>query len=378
MTKPTLPIITDRITQSQSMSLITSTVIGVSVLTLPRMSTEIANQQGWIPIFIGFLLAMAAVWVVTLLSVRMNGQSFANFVARTLGPKKYPVLGKVLGIPLLLAYVGYWLIVTALVARTFGEVVVTAVLLETPLEVIVGSMLALTLYLCLSKDKVVFRVNEFLLPLMVAPLLILGVMAFQKANFTRLMPVFPLETKGILQTVAGTALAFQGYEIILQFASRYDEKVKYVRANMLGMGFVGLVYVLIVIAGIVTFGHEELQRLTWPTLELVKSVNVPGLVLERAEAVFIGVWVAAVFTTAGNCFYAGTRLLCDTFGIRKPQYVAIGLVPVLYLVAMNPRNQFDLFAALNRTSFAGILLAVVIPVALLGLSFFRNSGTDAK
>jgi spore germination protein len=256
--------------------------------------------------------------------------------------------------------------------------VVTAVLVETPLEVTVASMLLLTFYFALSKDKVVFRVNEFLFPLMVVPLLILGILAFQKANYTRLLPLAPIETKGILQDLMGTILVYHGYEIILQFSSRFSSETKYMRANLLGIGFVGLVYVLIVIAGIVSFGHEELQRLTWPTLELVKSVNVPGLILERAEAVFIGVWVAAVFTTAGNYFYAATHLISDMLRIRRTYLIAILLAPTIYFIAMHPRNQFDLFAATNRMTWFGITLAQMIPLVLLGLAMWKQRGATSK
>lgn len=335
---------------------------------MPRTTTFYAAQQGWIAVFLGFFVSLAAVWMLTALFVRMQGQKFSDFVIDTLSSRRFPWLGQLLGIPFLLLYVAYWLLAVAMVARTFGEVVVTAVLVETPLEVIVGSMLLVSLYLCFTKDVTVLRVNEFLFPLMVVPLLILGVLPFQNANFTRLLPLVPVETKGILRALMQTIFVYQGYEIILQFASCYSDKVRYMRANLLGIGFVGLVYLLVEIAAIVAFGHEELQRLTWPLLELVKTVNVPGLVLERAEAVFIGVWVAAVFTTAGNWYYAASRLICDMFGVRKHSYVTLPLLPVLYLIAMHPRNQFDLFAALDKISWLGLLIGVGIPLVLLGLT----------
>ena len=54
---------------------------------------------------------------------------------------------------------------TALVKRTFGEVVVTSVLMETPLEIIILTMMDNGFILTLYDIDVLARVNEILLPI---------------------------------------------------------------------------------------------------------------------------------------------------------------------------------------------------------------------
>jgi spore germination protein len=375
MNKQSLPIETDKFTPSQSMSLIISTIIGVGILLLPRTTSKYMFQQGWIAMVIGLIATLFFTWAITKLIAHMRGRIFADYVVQILAPTRYPWIGKAIGFPLLFALAGLWLTLTALVSRAFGEVVITTVLVNTPLEVIVSSMLLVSLYLCMKKEIVVARVNEFLIPVMIIPLLFLAFLSFQNANVYRLMPLFPLEIKGIPKSLMTTIFAYQGYDIILQFASRYSPNVKYMRANLFGIWVVGILYILVVIAGLLVFGHEELQRQTWPTLELVKTVNVPVFILERMEAVFIGVWVAAIFTTAANYYYAATKLICDIFHIRKLFYVALAFAPLLYFVAMHPRNLFDLLAYLDRISWLWFFLGSVLPVILLGLSFLRNRGT---
>jgi spore germination protein len=374
MSKQNLPIETNKFTPSQSMSLIVSTIIGVGILLLPRTTSKYLHQQGWLVIVLGFLVTLFFTWAISKLIIHIQEQKFALFVVQILSPRKYPWVGKVLGIPLLLVLAVVWLLVSALVSRAFGEVVITAILTNTPLEVLVASMLMVSYYLCMKKEVVVARVNEFLIPMLIIPLLILALLSFQHANAYRLLPLYPVKIQGILPSLAPSIFAFQGYEIILQFSSRYSLKVNYMRANLWGIVIVSVLYLLIVIAGLVVFGYEELQRLTWPTLELVKTVYVPAFIIERMEAIFIGVWVAAIFTTAANYYYAATRLICDLFHIRRGFYVASALAPLLYFAAMYPRNLFDLNAYLDRLSWLWTGIGSLFPVLLLALSSLRKRG----
>jgi spore germination protein len=375
MNKQNLPIEMDKFTPSQSMSLIVSSIIGFGILVLPRTTSQYLKQQGWITLVIGLFMTLFFTWVITKLITYIRGRVFADYVIQILSPERYPWMGKLMGIPLILALAGVWLAVTALETRAFGAVVITAVLVNTPLEVIIASMLLVCLYLCMKKEIVVARVNEFLIPLIIVPILILALFSLKHGNVYRLLPLFPIETKGFLPSVTTSLFAFLGFDIILPFASRYSPNVRYMRANLLGIAIVGVLYFLIVIAGLVVFGFEELQRLTWPTLELVKTVYVPAFILERLEAIFIGFWVTAIFTTAANYYYAAMKLTCDLFHIQKSYYVALAFLPVLYVIAMYPRNLFDLLAYLERISWIWFFMSIVLPALLLGLSFLRNRGT---
>jgi len=107
---------------------------------------------------------------------------------------------------------------------------------------------------------------------------------------------------------------------------------------------------------------------------LIKSVHVPGLILERLEAVFRGVWVAAVFTTAGTWFYTSTWTLSEL--IRRPQkrrWIAFIYVLGIYFLAMRlGGNVQELFQMTEYDGYAGILVAFVIPMLLLLIAMARK------
>jgi spore germination protein len=351
----------------QQTSMITSMLIGVGVLTLPRSTTEALKEAGWMATILGGLVSLLLFWLMSRLSRRFPGFTLIQFSPLVWGSRKHVWLGKVLSFPWVFSYLGYLYVVSGMATRVFGEVVVTAVLLETPLEAIVITMFMLAFILCLHDVEVVARVNEILFPLIVFPVLFIAIASFQKADWNNLFPLFRSNWQELLWGTLETSFAYLGYEIMLiYFAFAHPDSNK-VRAGFFGIGLTSVIYTLIVLAGITVFGSEELQKLTWPTLELVKTTQVPGLILERLESAFLGVWVAAVFTSVATAYYT------FIYGLR--QYLGRGmtfqrvssfilLIPLFYITFI-PENIIEIFQVMMYMSWFGLGLNFALPIVYL-------------
>jgi spore germination protein len=363
-------------TVQQALSLNASTIIGVSVLTLPRSVTDSGQQFGWIAVLFGLFISVIGIIVITKLGAKFPGKTIVEYMPDLIGAKW---VGRVFSFPILLLYSLYWGLVCALVARMFGEVVVTAVLTNTPLEVIVGTMLLICLYLAMHDVEVVVRVNEILLGVIVLPVLFISLSAYQNAKFEYIMPLIP-PGGDWMKLVGGLIPAITsliGFDCMLMFNRNLRDDAKMMRYQIFGVLVPGVLYLLIVIAGIMSFGYEELANQAWPTLELIKSINVPGLILERLEPVFLGVWVAAVFTTAGTWFYCASWSLAELFGQeKKRRWISVGYIVAIYFMAMRlGGNVQELFRTTEWIGYLGILFAFFIPALLYVIALVRKVGT---
>jgi spore germination protein len=360
---------------SQVMSLITSTIIGVGVLTLPRTVTETAHQSGWLSTLAGGLVGIIVLMFIFVLGKRFVGEDIFSISQEVLGGKKHKIIGRILSFPVTLAFVVFWITTTAGTARTFGEVVVTAVLVRTPLEIIVGSMLFVSYIMVMYDVEVMARVNEVLLPIIIIPVLLISLLAFQSAHFSRLLPLISVDWKEILKGTLFGSFSYLGYETVGLYIGNMDTSTKKtMKAMIYGVAIPMLVYTLIVIAGIAAFGYEELSRLMWPTLELVKTTEVPGLILERLESAFLGVWVAAVFTTTANLYFSISFAIKKLFKLHNHRYIALGVLPVLYVMAMWPKNVTELFNYLHNIAYIGLALGFISPLSLLLIALIRKKG----
>ncbi|MNI39470.1 Spore germination protein YndE [compost metagenome] len=220
--------------------------------------------------------------------------------------------------------------------------------------------------------ETMIRVNEVLLPIIVIPVLIISLTSYQSAKWENLFPLFHVQWGSFFKGVIASSGSYLGIEIMMIFLAKAKPSKYLMKANIIGLAIPGFVYTLIVISGILVFGVDELPLLSWPTLELVKTTHVPGLILERVESAFLSVWVAAVFTSVGNLYYALSMLIAELFRLKSHRLVAILLFPLFYWIALIPPNIQQLFVYQKYLGYLGWGVALIIPLLLLFISIFRK------
>lgn len=364
------------ISPRQSCSIIASTLIGVAVLTLPRVVTKQVGEAGWFAVLLGAIVSALSLSLLTSLSYRFPKQTILEYTTTLFSPKRKGKFrwGYLVSIPFNLIFISYLLLTAALVKRTFGEVVVTAVLTETPLEVIILTMMATVFFMTIHEVDALARVNEILLPIIVFPILVIALFSYQNFTWEFILPVWPmLSLHDFFLGVLLSIYAYYGFEIYSVYSAYTITSKKTMHLNQLGILVPTLIYLLVVIACIGVFGKEELEILMWPTLELVKTTQIQGVILERMESAFLGVWVAAVFTTAANFHFAAIILISRLFQLEKyKRWINLAIMPIIYWFALLPQSIIELFEMQRIISFMGIPFVLVLPVTLFILAKLRK------
>ncbi|MED1780316.1 endospore germination permease [Brevibacillus fortis] len=350
----------------QITSIMISSMIGVGILTIPRTSTMLLQQAGWIGPISGALIAGVAVTAIVYLGNQFPGLTFVEFMPR--------IFGSVIGTMCICLFILYQFFNAGITARVFGEVVVTSVLPDTPLEVIIVTLLLLVLFLCCHEIEVVARVNELLIPFLLLPSLLIPLVSFMNADWYNLLPFHVESWTDVVKTGLDTYTLYTGYELLMVYFAFAIPGARLGVASITGMSFAFVVYMISVIAGISVFGYEELQRLIWPTLELVKVTQRTGWFLERFESAFLAIWVASVFTTIGNMFYATIFSLRQWFrkGIRFQRISAIVMMVPLFFFSLIPQNIVELYSYLKHLTTMGYMVTIFIPILLAITQFMRN------
>jgi spore germination protein len=350
----------------QLTSIMISSMIGVGLLTIPRTSTVLLHQMGWIGPISGCLIASVAVAAIVYLGNQFPGLTLVEFMPR--------IFGTVVGAVCVFLFILYQFFNAGITARLFGEVVVTSVLPNTPLEAIIVTLLLLVVFLCCHEIEVVARVNELLIPFLLLPSLLIPLVALMNADWYNLLPFHVESWTDVIKTGMDTYTLYTGYELLMVYFAFSIPGARLGLASMTGMSFALVVYVLSVVAGITVFGYEELQRLVWPTLELVKVTQRAGWFLERFESAFLAIWVASVFTTIGNMFYATIFSLRRWLrkGIRFQQISAVVMMVPLFYFTLVPQNIVELFSYTDHLTTMGYMVTIVVPILLAITHFMRN------
>jgi spore germination protein len=359
-----------QITVIQGAAILISTIIGVGVLALPRFAVEAADTGASLVTFLGFLLACIGLGLITLLGMRFPKKSIVQYSEDILG-KWAGRLGSVL-------IIIFFAILTALTSREFGEVVITSVLRRTPLEVTVIVMLLLAAISSRHNITVFAYIHHFYFPLVVAPALLIIGLSLKNADALNLQPLLGNEPKGIWMGVFTVAALFQGsfvFTVVIPAMRRPDKALK---AALWGISIAGGLYIAIVMATVAVFGPEETNQLLWPTLELARTTALPAAILERLDAIFLIVWVTAVFTTLLSSYFLTIYCINQLFRLRDHKMFSFFLIPIIFILAIIPQNVIQMYQFIEYIGRAGLIITIAYPSLLLVVAWIRKQREDQR
>lgn len=354
----------DQISTTQLIALINSYMIALGILTLPRNVTEkTGTPDGWISILIVEVPMVLAAFLIIKLCQRFPNKTFYEF--------SQDVLGKVLGFLLNLALIVYFLLVSGFEVRGMAEVTKLHLLPTTPLYATAIPFICVGIYLVVSGLNPTARVMEVLLPITTIIFILVLSLSLKSFKFDQLRPVLGY---GILPAIKGaqtTFLSISGLEIVPLIFPFLKKPQQALKASLIGIGIPSFLYILAVIMTVGNMGVAGVTTKTWPTINLFRRFELTGIIFERFESFFLAVWILQIFAT-----YAITHLLA-AYGLakllsKKFQPFVYALAPLIYLVAMSPRNLNDVFHLGTFIGYIGIGFVMIVPAILLFIAVIRR------
>lgn len=356
-----------QITPTQVFVLTVSMILGVGVLTLPRsVASAVHTPDIWLSVLLAGLINLIPIAVIGKLSAIFPRQHFLHYSQQ--------IIGKYMGWLLSLLYAFYFITLLSFEVRMAGEVVREYLMERTPREVLILLLFFASTYLVTGGLGAVVRINEMFLPVLMFFLLLALLLSFREVDPKNMQPMLSKGIFPLFKGVPETALSFLGYEIILFFSAYFQKPQLTFKAGCYGLAVVCFVYVLTVFVALGVFGVDTLTTLVWPTLEVVKVIEIPGGFVERLESIFITIWVMAIFTTISINHFLSSMVLGQLF--RKNQrWFFYSILPVAYIIALYPPGVIEVFDIGTFASYFGLLLSTGIPIILLLVARLRKLGS---
>ena len=195
--------------------------------------------------------------------------------------------------------------------RSMAEVIRYLFLEGTPKWAIIMIFMWVSLYLIIGGINPIARLFEIILPMTVILFLVVAFMSIKIFEIDNLRPVLGDGVIPVLKGVKTTALAFSGPEIMLLLIPFMNQPKKAVKALLVGVSIPLIFYVITVVMVIGALSVDGVVTRTWPTLDLIRSFEISGLIFERFESLLLVVWIMQIFTTFTvtilcSCFRAGS------------------------------------------------------------------------
>ncbi|MGU3472913.1 endospore germination permease [Paenibacillus sp. D51F] len=348
-------------------AVVTSANVGIGVLTLPRFAAVGAESGAPLLTVAGNVCGAISLLLLAYLCSRHPGENLIYFSEKLVGA---PVARVMNGLLIL-----YFLLVSGISLRQFGEVVVLVLLQKSPMQII-ECMLLLVVALSARRDLIKFSfVHSFYLPFILLPGLFIVLIATRSIDPDNLLPLignhhgdWPNESVKIA-SLSQMSFVFCLLVPLMKFPKRAASSVA------IGAAVGGALYLLVVLTTVGMFGSEETKILTYPTLETARSASMGAG--QRLDALFLIIWVISIYTTIYATYYFSVHASRDLFRLGDHRMFASFYMPAVYAVSMIPSNIHVLYSLWDWSGRYGFLLTAAYPLLLLVMSFIRSGRGQA-
>lgn len=361
----------DQISSVQLGMILSVTIIGVGILTLPRVLTEAVGPDGWIVLLLGSFVTLIIGLLMSRLVKKFPKKSFVEF--------NNDSTGKFLGGIVSIGFCIYLISFAAVETRICGEIIREYLLLNTPIEVLMITLLFTASYLVRSGIEPIARMSQIIFPIVIIIAIGIIIPVLPEIDLTNFLPIFKTPFLKILKSIPISFFSFMGIELILIFSTFVIDKKNIKKHVCLSIGVVSAIYMFILIVIVGRFGIEETTHIIWPSLELFKTVDLPGAFIENIEVFVIAIWILSVFMTLVTVYFGGSLLLSNIIESKEQNYFVLPILPLIYYIALIPDNIAQAGDYMDKFSnYIGTFYVIILPILLLTISTFKRSKGGKK
>ncbi len=356
----------DKITVSQAIIFLITTIIGTGILSLPGQVARIADSDGWIVVILGSIIILAGSLVIGILLKRYPQDTFVEYAQK--------IVGKLPAYIFCILLMIYFTLFTSIIARKFADVMNAFMLQKTPMEFLILTQLLLTVYLLRHGIEPAARISEILLPIMIIPIIGMYLMGIPKADFTELLPFLNTPVKTMAIGSLYTAFSLLGSEILLVVGPYIRSPEKALRVITVSVTAVTITYIFIVVIVFATLGVEDTKLMLWPAMTITRTIMAPGGILERLDALVLALWTIAAFTSINGYYFSAGLVLSHLSGTREFKFYITMIFPWIYLFSLFSRNVLQTSSWAHYLGIAGIILGMAVPAVLLIIDTIKRKG----
>lgn len=354
-----------RIDNFQIFATLVITVLGINLFSYPRNVATYVETEGWIVTIIASIVALLVISTIHTV-VRINEfKGFNNLLEDNLGE----VFGRIIGV----VFAAYTIIFSATSLRIFAEVIKMYLLEKTPTEVVIAVLILLAIPIIREGLNGVVKFNTVVFWFIFIPLALTMILTVNNLDLTNVLPVFNNTPINYFKGTMKAMYSFTGIVIaymIIPYAKN--------RGNIQGILcksilFICISYCIVTIFSLGIFTRTEVKTLLWPTITMIKSVDIPGAFVERWEGIVMVFWILFFYTNFINMFFFSSEVVGKSFRILDNRISFLIIVPIYYILSLAPDNIAQIYES-NGTGWFKMfgIFILISPFILYVIGKFRK------
>jgi len=357
----------DKISIYQLVNIQILAMVGVGILSLPRILSEEVGTDGWIVLLLAGVLAIILSYIYGYIIKSFPGRNWFDILSINLTkPIAYLVT---------LYFFIHFILIAGFITRVFIAVVKMMLLLRmTPRGVLLLSFLLVVGYMGRKGIETLGRLAEILVVPLGIIILIVFAISWTEVDFNNFLPIFQISFVDIIKGIPKILVSFLGMEVVLIFGEFTNKPEKSSKMFAIASTVVLILYLILNFSVLGLLGEQQIRYLVWPTITTLETVNLGGVFIENIAVVTMSLWVFIAFTTVAPIYLSGGIMLSNLLQTKEYNYLVLPLLPLLYIISRWSNSIADVYKNLhiinNYTSF-GVL--VIIPLIVLISMMIRKT-----
>lgn len=355
----------NKVSPNQIRGLMVSTIVGIGILSLPNNVAVLVGNDGWITIILGGLLIIPVIIIINKIFEMYPNMSFFQIGEL--------VLGKWIFNFLLILYLSYLIALMGFLTRNLGEIGKAFLLETTPIEVLIISFILVTTYIARSEIHIIARAAYHIYPIIIGLIIFLILVTLPSTDFTNMLPVFQSDIRQFPKSIMIGFFSYSGFEVLLFALPFVEDRKKGLWASLTGLGIVIIIYTITFVISLSQYGIKNLQRQTFPTLSIVKEIDLPGYFIENLDGLVTAIWILIVFASMAATYYFAGKILSNIFRTKDHSLFILPLLPFIYIISLIPQHMIQLGKELGGfIDYSGLILTVLMPITIYIVGYIRR------
>lgn len=339
-------------------------ILATGILALPSITFQYAKGDMWLTPIWGSLSGFFVVFLVYQLHKLYPRETFIQYNQRILGR----FLGKAVGF----LYLFFFLYIGGTTVRQYGDFLVGTFLNQTPMPVVMGSLVLASTVAVRAGLEVLARLSDMLVPIV---FLLWFTIIFLLLPELEVKNMFPILEHGIMPSLRGSVAPWSWNALfffissLLPFLRDRDQGLKW---GMLSVVAVMVTLVMVNLVTLLLFGGIT-GSFTYPVMSAARYISFADF-FENLESIVMAIWIGGTFIKLGLVHYVLVLSTAQWLNLNdyKPLTLPCGLLISLFGIWVAP-SFAGLAHSLEMTvPFASGTLFIIIPTILLVIALFQK------
>ncbi|MBO0997339.1 endospore germination permease [Bacillus sp. SD075] len=340
------------------------TIVATAILGVPSITAKYAKTDLWLSPILASLIGYVTVYIAYKLHKLYPKQTVIQFSEQIIGR----IPGKILGFLFLFFYIP----ITGQILRSYGEFVVDSFLVNTPISVIMASMVFLCAFIVRGGIEVLGRAAELFVPVFIFPLCIFFILISFDLEFKN---IFPILGDGIMPPIKGGIVPggwFSEFFLMVFLFPFLADRKKGMKYGMMTVFAVMMTLVVVNLMVLFILGATTSSKV-YPLMSVSRTISLADF-FEHVESGVMAVWIVGAFVKISVFYYVAALGTAQWLNLSdyRPVVWPIGILIVEFSFWSLPSSMEAARNDVIAFPIQGILMQTIIPLVLLVIAVIRK------